>query len=176
LADDGAERIVRIVAHAFQRRGGVDVPEDQRLVRLPPRDHLALEELVEDADAARFHDDVVVGGLVEDARDAVDSFARVDDDARPVGIGLEVAVLLAAVRVGLEERDAEAEVVQRADDAAVVGRGTVPVRAYETAAEEGDSHESSCHSERSEEPGRAGGGSPGFSAPPARTGPSLRSG
>ena len=63
--------------------------------------------------------------------------ARVDHDLRPRRIG-HVAVLLAVERVGLVERDAVAALVQRADDAAVVGGGAVPVGGDEAGAEEGD--------------------------------------
>ena len=65
------------------------------------------------------------------------AFAGIDDDLRPVGVR-HVAVLLPPVGVGLVERHAMTALVQRADDAAVVGGRAVPVCRDQARAEERD--------------------------------------
>src|SRR3954447_3570200 len=142
--NERAKRIGEIVRDAFERGGRIDVPEDGDLIRRPLLDDRSFEQLIKYADAARFDDDVEIARGVERARNAVQSFTGVDNHARPLGIFGHVAMLLTAVRVGLEESDLVAERGKVADDAAVVSRRAVPVRRNEAAAEEGDLHHRLC--------------------------------
>ena len=69
--------------------------------------------------------------------DSLVSRGRIDDDLRPRRVG-DVAVLLPVKGVRLVKGDAMPAPVQRADDAAVVGRGAVPVGGDEAGPEERD--------------------------------------
>ena len=137
--DQRAERIRRVVVHALERRRRVHVPERHQVVGAAQRRHLALQQLVEHADAARLDDQVRVARVLQRRRHAVGALARIDHHARVVGIG-DVAVLLPPVRVRLVEGDVVPAGVQRPDDAAVVRGGAVPVGGDEAGAEEGDVH------------------------------------
>jgi hypothetical protein len=142
--DEGAERIGRVVARAVERGGRVDVPEHHLVVRALVREHARLEELVEDAHAARLDDHVRAPGLLERAQGGALVGAGVDDHPGPGRIG-DVAVLLPIERVGLVEGDAVAARGERPEDAAVVGGRAVPVGRDQARPEEGDCQRSSIH-------------------------------
>ncbi len=97
-----------------------------------------LELGVEDADAARLDDEVGAGApRTSSARAPRRRLPH--DDLGPRRV-VDVAVLLALVRVGLVERDLVAALGERADEAAVVRRRAVPVRRDERRPEERDPH------------------------------------
>ncbi len=94
---------------------------------------------VVDTDAAVLDDDVCLGGEVEHG---VDAGAGLVDEGSDVGEVVGVAVLLAAVGVGLGEGDGVAEALEVFVTAAVIGGGTVPVGGDDGGAEGEDLHES----------------------------------
>jgi hypothetical protein len=136
LRDQRAERIARLLVDPIEGRRRVDVPEHHQGARRLQLEHAGLEQRVVDADAAGLDHQVGAARLGEDAADPVGG-RRIHHHPRPVRIG-EVAVLLALERVGLVEGDAMAAASERADDAAVVGRRTVPVGRDQAGAEERD--------------------------------------
>ena len=105
------------------------------------RDHAFEQLAVEHADAARLDHDVGLARLGEHAAQALDR-RRIDHRARPLG-RLDVAVLLAVEGVGLVEGDVVAMRRQRLEDAAIIGRGAVPVGRQQARSVEGDFHAAS---------------------------------
>jgi hypothetical protein len=135
----GAERVVRVLGQAVERGGGVDIPEHDARRRPLQFEHRAFEQRVEHADAAGLDHQVGATRVIHHAQRMLVALAGIDDHLGPVGVG-EVAVLLPAIGVGLVEAHAVAPLVQRTDDAAVIGGGTVPVGRDQARSEEGDIH------------------------------------
>ena len=127
-----------IAAHLVERRGGVDVPEQLQRVGAGVVEDTVDQFSVEHTDARRLHDDVGMRRLGEDGTQPVGG-GGVDDRA---GIGgrIDVAVLLPVEGVGLVEGDVVAVGGEGGEDAAVIGRGPVPVARQEAGAVEGDLH------------------------------------
>ena len=124
--------------HAVERGGRVDVPERHEVGRIAQVEHGGFEHCIEHADAAGFHDQVEIARRF-DGRLSGLCGRGVDDHFGPRRI-LDVAMLLAAVGVGLVERDAMAASVERAHDPAIVCRRPVPIRRNQARCKERDAH------------------------------------
>src|SRR6202007_853718 len=95
--------------------------------------------IVEDTDAACFDDQVRAARALHGIADVFDH-GLVDDDLRPRWI-VDIAMLLATVRIRLVKSDFVAAGVQCANDAAVVRRCSVPVSGDQARTEERDPHQ-----------------------------------
>jgi hypothetical protein len=124
------KRIRPVGAKPIERGWRVDVPEDCERIGSLVLQHGCLEKLVEHTDAAGLHDDVGRARRFERFERAVFD-GCIDNDACPFGIR-HVAVTLSIVRVRFVEGDVVPARVQCAHDAAIVGRGAVPVRGHQT--------------------------------------------
>lgn len=124
-----------ILVEPLQGGGRVHVPEDHHLAGAPQVQHGTFHERVAHTDPAGLHQQVRLGRRLQAGHGP--DLAHVHHHLGPIRL-VDVPMLLSAVGVRLVEDRAVPERVQGADDAAVVGRGPVPMGRQQTGSKERD--------------------------------------
>src|SRR5436190_23717834 len=109
--DQSGERIVTVALDPIEGGWGINVPENGHGARAADVQDGSFEQLIENTDATRFDDQVSTTSVVERGVHTGGALTRVHHHTAPFG-RIDIAVLLAAVSVGLVQRDRVPQPVQ----------------------------------------------------------------
>jgi hypothetical protein len=135
--NEGSEGVVRCCLDAFQCGRRIHIPEDHPALLTFELEHGALKKIIEHPHSAGLNDDIGGPGILQGRAHPLLPFGAVHMDRGVFGIG-DVPMVLAVEGVRFVKSDAMPQVVEGADDAAIIGGGTVPIGRHETGAEKSD--------------------------------------